>query len=456
MNRKNLIAPGILVLLLVASIAWGYEQLNVKQNYEVALDNHYQMLFHDVKQHVEGVQVGLSKALVATTKDRNIVLFSQIMNDANSAQDKLGQMPVSHNEIASTQKFLTQAADYSYYLIQKHLNGEDITPEQRKQLTDLQANASAFNGELSILNENMANPDYVYGVAYIDEMKKGEKANLEENAFHTSLVDFEASVSKGPELLYDGPFADQMLNGKPKGLSGADVSVEKAANIAVDFLGKGKVENIEAFEQGQGTDELRIPANTFNAYMDNGKKDLASYISVSKKGGKVIWMTNPRPLGEKKLSNDQARDAALKFLEKKGFKNMEPNYFLNYDGYTQFNMVAKEGNITVYPDLVKVKVALDTGEVIGMDASLYYLSHHKREMPKPKISIEDARKVLKDKFKVSSERLAIIPKGKEEILAYEFKGKYSDGEFIIYINAQDGSEEQILQIIKSEHGTLTF
>lgn len=456
MNRKNLIAPGILILLLVASIAWGYEQLNVKQNYEVALDNHYQMLFHDVKTHVENVQVGLSKALVATTKDKNIMLFSQIMNDANSAQDKLGQMPVSHNDIASTEKFLTQAADYSYYLIQKHLNGEDITPEQRKQLTDLQKDASAFNGELSILHENMANPDYVYGVAYIDEMKKGEKANLEENAFHTSLIDFEANVSKGPELLYDGPFADQMLKGKPKGLSGENVSVDKAANIALDFFGKGKVEDIESFEQGEGTDELRIPTNAFHAYMDNGKKDLASYIAVSKKGGKVIWMTNPRPLGKKKLSNDEAQKAALKFLEEKGFKNMEPNYSLNYDGYTLFNMVSKEGNITVYPDLVKIKVALDTGEIIGMDASLYYLAHHKREIPEPKISIDDARKVLKNKFKLSSERLTIIPKGKEEILAYEFKGKYGDGEFIIYINAQDGKEEQILQIIKSENGTLTF
>ncbi len=456
MNRKYWIAPTILALLLIGSIAWGVEQLNVKQSYEVALDNHYQMLFHDVKKHVEDVQVGLSKALVSTTKDRNIILFTRIMNDANSAQDKLGQMPVSHVDIANTEKFLTQAADYSYFLIQKHLDGQDITPEQRKQLTDLQLDAATFNGELLTLYENMANPDYVYGVAYINEMKKGEKADLDANAFHTSLVDFEANISKGPELLYDGPFADQMLNSKPKGLTGGNVNTEKAANIAVDFFGKGKVEDIEAFEQGEGMDELRIPSNTFFAYLDEGKKDLPSYIAVSKKGGKVIWMTNPRPLGEKTLSTDQARDIALKFLKEKGFKNMEPNYYLKYDGYILFNMVSKEGDVTIYPDLVKVKVALDTGEVIGMDAALYYLAHHKRDIGAPEISLEEAKSVLKDNFKISSERLAVIPKGKEEVLTYEFKGKYGDGDFIIYVNAQDGKEEQILQIIKSENGTLTF
>lgn len=456
MKRKHFILPAILVLLLVASVAWGYEQLNVKQNYEVALDNHYQMLFHDVKEHVENVQVDLSKALVATTKDRNIVLFTDIMNNANSAQDKLGQMPISHKDISSTQKFLTQAADYSYFLMQKHLQGEDITDEQRKNLTDLQQDAAAFNGELAAVQESMSDPDYVYGVAYINEINKGEKSTAEESAFHTSLVDFEGSISKSPELLYDGPFADQMLNSKPKGLGEGEVNEKKAANIALDFLGKGKVEDMESFEQGEGIDKQRIPTNTFYAYMDGENKDSAAYISVSKKGGKVIWMTNPRPLGPKKLSKKEAEAAALKFLGEKGFENMEPNYSLDYDGYILFNFAHKKGDVTVYPDLVKVKVALDTGEVIGMDAALYYLAHHERDIKEPGISIEEARNVLKNKFDVNSERLAIIPKGKEEILAYEFKGRYGDGEFIIYINADNGDEEQILQIIKNENGTLTF
>lgn len=456
MKNKHFILPGVLALLLVGSLAWGYEQLNVKENYETALDNHYQMLFLDVKEHVENVQVDISKALVATTKDRNIILFTDIMNNANSAQDKLSQMPINHKDIASTQKFLTQAADYSYFLIQKHLKGQDITPEQRKNLTDLQQNASAFNGELAAIHESMSDPDYVYGVAYINEINKGEKSTADESAFHTSLVNFQSNVAETPELLYDGPFADQMLNGKPKGLSGGEVSEEKAANVAIDFFGKGKASDIEMFEQGEGTEKLRIPSNTFHVYMDKDRKDLASYISVSKKGGKVIWMTNPRPIGEKKLSNKQAQEKALDFLEEKGFKNMEPNYFLTYDGYTIFNFAAKEGDVTIYPDLVKVKVALDNGEIIGMDAALYYLAHHKRDIKEAKISVEEAKAVLKNKFELSSQRLALIPKGKDEILAYEFKGRYGDGEFIIYINAENGDEEQILQIIESENGRLTF
>jgi len=94
MRKNNWIAPGILTLLLMVSVVWGYNQYNIKTQHEVALENNYQRLFFDIKKHVENVQVNLSKALVASSKERNILLFSAIMSDANSARDKLGQMPL--------------------------------------------------------------------------------------------------------------------------------------------------------------------------------------------------------------------------------------------------------------------------------------------------------------------------------------------------------------------------
>ncbi len=167
-------------------------------------------------------------------------------------------------------------------------------------------------------------------------------------------------------------------------------------------------------------------------------------------------MANARPVPKGKLSIKEAQDKALKYLKDKGFDSMEPNYYLKYDGTVLFNFVYKEGDVTIYPDLVKVKVALDNGEVVGFDASSYYLNHHMRNIPKVNITMEDARDKVKLDFEVNSTRLALIPKGNEEILCYEFKGKYRDGDYIVYINALDGSEEQILQIIKDENGTLTF
>ena len=53
--------------------------------------------------------------------------------------------------------------------------------------------------------------------------------------------------------------------------------------------------------------------------------------------------------------------------------------------------------------------------------------------------------------------MAIIPtKWKTEILCYEFKGKVDDTEFLVYINADTGKEENILVILDTPNGTLTM
>ncbi|NLN15275.1 MAG: germination protein YpeB [Tissierellia bacterium] len=456
-GRRHWIAPSILSLLLLAAIIWGYNQYYVKSKYEVALENQYQRLFYDVKKHVENVQVGLSKALVASSKERNILLFSQIMSDANFAQDKLGQLPISHAEVANTEKFLTQAADYCYYLIQKHLEGEDITPEQREALTNLQNNSAAFNEELDRLHQAMADSSFMYGVA--SNMGFGGRRNQEDglgSQLQASLLNLEAGVSETPELIYDGPFADQMLNRKPVGLPQNKVSMEEAQQAAIEFFGEDRVQDVEAFELGENINEARIPAYTFNLFPNNQQRELAVYMGVAQQGGKVLWMSNPRPISNAQISVEEAEQYAIEYLKEKGFENMVSNYYLQYDGGVLFNFVNTENDITIYPDLVKVKVALDTGEIVGFDASAYYLNHQDREFDTPEISVEEAASTLREGFEVDSIRLALIPKGKREVLCYEFKGMYEDSQFIVYVNVLNGKEEEILQLIHNENGTLTF
>ncbi len=453
-DKRTWIAPSVLSLLLVASLIWGYNQYSIRTQYETALDNHYQRLFYDVKSHVDKVQVSLSKALLATTKERNVLLFSQIMNEATSAKDKLAQMPISHNDTVATEKFLTQASDYSYYIIQKHMEGQDITPDQRAALKNIQLNTEAFNNELNTLASSLAESNFIVGMANAGRTnQKNEGAST--NTLVTSLVNLDKEVAKAPELIYDGPFADQMLNKKPVGLSGSNVSMEEAQKVALDFIGRDKAGEIQAFEEGENMNQVKIPVYTFQVASKN-QRDLLTYVSVSKQGGKVINMTTPRGANQKNLSIEEGLNKAKEFLKEKGFKNMEPNYNLRYDGTVLYNFVYKEDDVTIYPDLIKVKIALDTGEVVGFDASAFYMNHQKRNLNGVTLTEAQAQKQIKTDFAIDSVRLALIPKGEKEVVCYEFKGKYEGSDFIVYINGETGQEEQILQIIQNENGTLTF
>ena len=136
---------------------------------------------------------------------------------------------------------------------------------------------------------------------------------------------------------------------------------------------------------------------------------------------------------------------------------MEATYYLNYNGILTVNYAYHQDDVTMYPDLVKVKIALDNGEILGVESTGYLNSHRdKRELPQDLITEEQAKEKVNTKLEIKSSGLAVIPtKWNTEILCYEFKGNTGENDFIVYINAQTGEEEDILMIINTPEGTLT-
>ncbi len=41
-----------------------------------------------------------------------------------------------------------------------------------------------------------------------------------------------------------------------------------------------------------------------------------------------------------------------------------------------------QNGVIIYPDLVKVTVALDNGDIVGYEAMGYLMSHHDRDIPR--------------------------------------------------------------------------
>ena len=111
----------------------------------------------------------------------------------------------------------------------------------------------------------------------------------------------------------------------------------------------------------------------------------------------------------------------------------------------------------MYPDLIKIKVALDNGEILGIETTGYLSNHEERNLKTAKITKEEAKKKLNKNLNIMSEKMAVIPtEYKTEIFCYEFKGKIDDREFIVYINAETGEEEDILVIYNTPNGVLTM
>lgn len=91
-----------------------------------------------------------------------------------------------------------------------------------------------------------------------------------------------------------------------------------------------------------------------------------------------------------------------------------------------------------------------------MELAGYLNCHEVRKIPRNIITAAKAKENLNDRIKINSENLAIIPtEFGTELLCWEFKGKTGDNEFLVYINAETGKEEDILMIVNTPNGTLT-
>jgi len=180
-------------------------------------------------------------------------------------------------------------------------------------------------------------------------------------------------------------------------------------------------------------------------------------ISISKKGGHVILMNSNREIELQVLTMEQANKKGKEFLNSHGFPNMKETYYLKEDGIVTINYAYFQNEVIVYPDLIKVKVALDNGEVLGIETTGYLNSHAERVLNSPKITKDEAKENLNKNIEIQSEGLAIIPtEWKTELLCWEFKGKVDNTDFLVYINAETGREEDILIIVNTPNGTLTM
>lgn len=448
--KRNRIFIIIAIVVVVAVIA-GLISIIVKDKNEAktASQNTYNRAFYEVVDYVQNVETYLAKSLISSTPEHGAETLTNVWREANLAQAYLSQLPIESQELENTEKFLNQVSDYSYSLSRKNIYNESLTDEDLKNLKDLHTYSVELENTLNQLSEDINS----------GRIKWGEISNKGKTAFaqqvSTSSMDgfsnLEENFHQYSGLIYDGAFSEHITNGEKKGLTGDDIDEETAKQKAIDFIGKDNVKDVENLGYSENA---TIPEYNFS--VKTNSEDSIN-ISISKKGGHIVYMNSNRSVNAETISQEEANAKGKEFLNNHGIKDMKETYYLKQDGIVTINYAYVQNDVVVYSDLIKVKVALDNGEVLGIETKGYLNNHTQRDTSKVKITKEQAKKTLNKNLDIMSEGMAIIPtEFQTEILCYEFKGKVDDREFLVYINAENGREEDILIITNTPNGTLTM
>ena len=187
-------------------------------------------------------------------------------------------------------------------------------------------------------------------------------------------------------------------------------------------------------------------------------QDRQIYAEVTKNGGHVLLVLDERQPEQAQMEVQDAAMAARDFLARNGYQNMFESYYQREGNTVLINYAFKQGDYVIYTDLIKVKIALDTGEMIGFEAHGYITNHlDKRQLPAESISEGEARGKVNSAIEISDINKAMIPlENGKEVFCYELKGRHNDKNFLVYINVENGNEEKILILLENENGTLTI
>lgn len=455
MHRRWILPAGLLVLALLAGY-WGYIQHNENRMLRVAVGNNYQRAFYNLSDHVQNAEVLLGKTLVSADPTQSQKLLEQIWQQSNQATDSLTQLPVGDAVLGRTAKFINQLGDYSRSLADQVALGKALTTEQRETLNRLYNQASSLNSELGKIHA--ATIDGRFNFTELVLNSSGRLAHEGRKLAGGNFQTIDTQMQKYPTLIYDGPFSDHLERGKARGLTGDEITPARARAVALSFMEPGANEDIIA--RVTGSVEGNIPAYRVEMTRRNGGKVTGepAVADVSKKGGHLVWMLNPRNVTSSEIGLDEARRRAEAYMKKHGYSPMKLSYYQRNDNTITFNFAYMQDGVIIYPDLVKVVVAMDTGRVVGVDARGYLMSHRERSLPKPKLSEQQARALVSDRLQVRDRgRLALIPLGvDQEQLTWEFRGTMGEETYLVYINALDGREVNVLRLISNQDGTLTM
>lgn len=447
-NYNNRFFIGTIIILIILSGITGYYALKLKEKYNNQIQNNYTESFSNLVNYVNNVENYLAKALISKSPENSAKTLTQIWKDSNLALVYLSRISAQNEELSQTAKFLNQISDYSYSLSRKNIEGQALSEDDMKNLEKIYYHSINLEETLNRLSDELYSGELSWNKLNSD-INSTKFAQSVDSINVFSNIDSNLNEYEG--LIYDGAYSDHINKAEKMGLTGDDIDEENAKNIVKNFFGEDKIINIET---NGFLSDADIPSFDFSVSLKDIPQKYS--ITISKKGGHVVQTSLDREINEEKISNQEANEIGKSYLDSKGFKNMKETYFVKQENVITVNYAYNDNGIIVYPDLIKVKIALDNGDILGIETMGYLNSHTNRKFEEPNISLEDARSKINDNLEIISESRAIIPtEWKTEIDCYEFKGKVRDREFLVYINVQTGKEEDILVILDTPGGTLT-
>ena len=126
-KQAQKIVPAVLLIALVASLFWVRQESKAKAMVTDLLEGQYQSAFYDLVGGMEELSILTGKVQYTSSTPKEIQYLTQISQQSAVALKNLANLPLEHNSITRSGKFLNQLADYAGVMAQKRISGQDLS-----------------------------------------------------------------------------------------------------------------------------------------------------------------------------------------------------------------------------------------------------------------------------------------------------------------------------------------
>lgn len=439
MNRN--LAIVLLSFLVVGVGLWGYQEHQEKNALLIQTENQYQNAFHALTYNMDILHDKLGATLAMNSSTQLSPALSEVWSLSSKTRGTLGQLPLSVMPFHDTEIFLTNIGDFINGTVVRDLDSTPLTKDEYNLLLSYYTQCEQIQNELRNVQTSLMG----------NQLKWNDFAkNYPSKTGDTTIADGFESIEKlstGFTNESENP-AFINLEKTRRNLSeiqGDKITEQQALEIAKKYSTFEDNSNANVVKSMDGSSyafysvTIVEPGTNYEIHMD-----------ILENGGAPVWYMNSEMVSDKKISLDEGAQYASKFLKDNGYENMEIYESTEYNNLGVYTFVYSKDNMRFYPDNVSVKVALNDGHILGFNAKDFLVSSRDRQVNKPVLTEEEARKAMNENLQVMEHRLALIENNmQQEVLCHEFLGTMNNDTYRIFINAENGMEEKVEKLTRS-------
>ena len=383
-------------------------------------------------ENAQSLALLLEKAVVSSDPRQVVTLLAQASHKAGDLARDIVFLPLSHEAMAPTVAFLHQIAEDALTVAGDAAAGTLPDTQTLSKLTRHRALCMQLASHLALAQKEAASSGFALPLdsVFYEAPSAGERP-LEAVHEGDGAIDYPAPANAAAS---------------PKGLTGDTVTAAQALDIARSFVGEDRFVSASSAPNTSGA----IPAFGVTVMTDG----LQLNLDVTVTGGKILWMMPETASFPQMLPAEACTAASARFLRERGFGDMQLIATQVYDGLCVATYAAVQEGVVLYPDIIRVQVRMDTGEVVGFEAHQYWMNHIERTLAEPSLSESEARAGLSEAVTAAKGELCLIPWRQTERLCWSFRVTHGGTAYMVFVDAFTGHELEVVKIIEQQDGTL--